>query len=323
MSNRSYQIGFCGVAALVALRVCVGWHFFYEGMYKYKHPESSADNYFLSAKGPFAETFRELVEDPYGQERLNLAWVNPKKQTPYLETRWAQLREQFLQFYDLQNDKKMADRTLRLMRLRLAAVSEYLDGEAEQIAEYRANYDRLKKAEAEVKLGAPFQQKRIHDMRTKIFGQIRPWIAQINKTEKAYLLDMRSSLTAAQLAKGPLPPQESTLVWIDWLTKWTVMLVGFCLLVGLFTRLASFAGAGFLLLVILAQPALPYVYPPPHPSAGHSLIVNKEVIEMMVLVALMMLPVGRWGGLDFFIHHGIMQKLFPPKTKKTKKDIAK
>ena len=38
-------------------------------------------------------------------------------------------------------------------------------------------------------------------------------------------------------------------------------------------------------------------------SAGHSLGVNKEFIEMIAMLALAATPVGRWAGLDFFIHN--------------------
>ena len=73
------------------------------------------------------------------------------------------------------------------------------------------------------------------------------------------------------------------------------------------------AGALFLLQVVLAQPDWPGLYPPPHPSAGRSLIVNKEFVEMMALFALALTPVGRWGGLDFFVHHLVVRPLFGKK----------
>ena len=86
--------------------------------------------------------------------------------------------------------------------------------------------------------------------------------------------------------------------------------IGVALIIGLFSRLAAFGGAVFLLQIVLAQPAWPGIYPPPHPSAGNALIVNKEFIEMMALFALATLPVGRWAGLDFFIHYLLVKPVY-------------
>ena len=92
---------------------------------------------------------------------------------------------------------------------------------------------------------------------------------------------------------------------------WTTLLVGFCLMVGLFTRLAAFVGAGFLVLVVAVMPAIPHIYPPPLPAVGHAMYINKEVIEMLALLFLSTTPVGRWGGVDFFLHHLLFNsKLF-------------
>ncbi|HEX3869304.1 MAG TPA: hypothetical protein VHV77_02590, partial [Pirellulales bacterium] len=91
---------------------------------------------------------------------------------------------------------------------------------------------------------------------------------------------------------------------------YTNMAIGACLMLGLFTRLACLGGALFLLSVVLAVPDWPGLYPPPPPAAGRTLFVGKEFIEMMALFALATLPVGRWGGLDFIIHHLIVRPLF-------------
>jgi hypothetical protein len=69
-------------------------------------------------------------------------------------------------------------------------------------------------------------------------------------------------------------------------------------------------GAFFLALVVAAQPAIPNLYPPSHPSVGHALYINKEVIEMLLLVFMSTTAVGRWGGLDFFVHQFVVRPLF-------------
>jgi uncharacterized membrane protein YphA (DoxX/SURF4 family) len=60
----------------------------------------------------------------------------------------------------------------------------------------------------------------------------------------------------------------------DFITMWGLTLVGVFLILGLFTRLASLAGIGFILLFYLCNPPLVgYFYS--IPTEGSYLIVNK------------------------------------------------
>jgi len=64
------KIGTATVALLVVLRLALGCHFFYEGVWKITHPEFSAESYLTMAKGPFAWVFHGMVYDMDGSERL-------------------------------------------------------------------------------------------------------------------------------------------------------------------------------------------------------------------------------------------------------------
>lgn len=89
----------------------------------------------------------------------------------------------------------------------------------------------------------------------------------------------------------------SRLEWIDWLTKYGLCVIGVCLLAGLLTRSACVSGALFLLMVYLTMPPWPGL--PENPRAeGHYFIVNKNLIEMLALMALATTRSGRWLGLD-------------------------
>jgi uncharacterized membrane protein YphA (DoxX/SURF4 family) len=91
----------------------------------------------------------------------------------------------------------------------------------------------------------------------------------------------------------------------DAVVKWSLIVVGIGLIAGCFTRLAALAGAALLLSFYLAMPALPYL--PESPKAeGHYVYINKNIIEMIALLALVFLPTGRWAGLD-----GLLQFLNP------------
>ncbi|HLA83473.1 MAG TPA: DoxX family protein, partial [Thermoguttaceae bacterium] len=59
------------VVLLVALRVTIGWHFLYEGVWKIANPEKfSAASFLTTAKGPAAPLFYAMVHDIDGRERL-------------------------------------------------------------------------------------------------------------------------------------------------------------------------------------------------------------------------------------------------------------
>jgi len=74
-------------------------------------------------------------------------------------------------------------------------------------------------------------------------------------------------------------------------------IVGACLILGLFTRLASLGGLAFLLMVYLAAPPwIGYFYA--IPAEGSYLIVNKNLIEVAALVVIMLTGSGRFAGVD-------------------------
>lgn len=52
------------MAAVVVLRVLVGWHFLYEGLAKLTSPNWSAAGYLLQSRGPFSGLFRWMAADP-------------------------------------------------------------------------------------------------------------------------------------------------------------------------------------------------------------------------------------------------------------------
>ena len=52
------------MVAITVLRVAVGWHFLYEGIAKLTSPSWSAAGYLKQARGPFAELFKWLANNP-------------------------------------------------------------------------------------------------------------------------------------------------------------------------------------------------------------------------------------------------------------------
>jgi thiosulfate dehydrogenase (quinone) large subunit len=114
-------------------------------------------------------------------------------------------------------------------------------------------------------------------------------------------------------ARGPLgdafrslATRPDLLANSDLITMWGLTIVGACLILGLFTRLASLAGIGFILLFYLAAPPLiGYFYA--IPSEGSYLIVNKNLVELAALVVILLTGSGRFAGLDRIVH-GVIRR---------------
>ena len=101
----------------------------------------------------------------------------------------------------------------------------------------------------------------------------------------------------------------------DLVTMWGLTIVGLFLILGLFTRLASVAGIGFILLFYFATPPfIGYFYTVP--SEGSYLIVNKNLVEAAALGVIFMTRSGLFAGLDRIIHGLLPQRgrLTPART---------
>jgi uncharacterized membrane protein YphA (DoxX/SURF4 family) len=293
VARAGYQIGLLAVALLVVLRVAIGWHFLYEGMWKYANPSFSAEGFFRQARGPWAEKYHDLIPDYDGRERLDAQRV--------LE-RWDDHRRLLAEHYNFsQEQSDEAGRLYDRYQKQLETFLKEIDAESKEYLEKLDALAAVRTADPTADQ-VPFQQKRYHDEETKLRKQAAPWLAEVDRLDREYKTSLTALLEKDQVARGPAKLPKSKLEKIDLLTTYGLMAIGGGLILGLFTRLASVAGAVFLASVVLAQPAWPTIYPPLPPSAGHSLIVTKELIEMLALLALAATPVGRWAGLDFFIH---------------------
>lgn len=109
-------------------------------------------------------------------------------------------------------------------------------------------------------------------------------------------------------ARGPfadlfkwLAGEPNLLANADLITMWGLTIVGILLILGLFTRLASLGGIGFILLFYLCNP--PFVgYFYSIPTEGSYLVVNKNLVEAGALAVVLVTGSGRAAGLDLIIH---------------------
>ncbi|MFO0969637.1 MAG: hypothetical protein U0793_29110 [Gemmataceae bacterium] len=143
----------------------------------------------------------------------------------------------------------------------------------------------------------------------KVFAEVKDtgqWDKLNEPTRRLYdqIIDIKKPpATSYDLLPFPVARPFSDwrlLDWSDALVKWGLLVVGLCLLLGFFTRIACVLGAVYLLLFYLAMPALPG-WPDPPRAEGHYLFINKNIIEMLALLALATLRTGRWAGIDGFL----------------------
>ena len=94
-----------------------------------------------------------------------------------------------------------------------------------------------------------------------------------------------------------LAANPSTLVVVDLLNVWGLILVGLGLMLGALTRTATVFGIVMLALYYLAAPPWPgLVYS--LPAEGSYLIINKNIIELCALFVTLLFPSGHIIGLD-------------------------
>ncbi|MCA9102972.1 MAG: hypothetical protein KDA63_17560 [Planctomycetales bacterium] len=295
---------------LVVLRVAIGWHFMYQGLWKLEEPDFSSEGFLRQAKGPFAERFYAMVPDYQGRDRLDR-----EKQL----ARLSGIRGAAIEKYGLdeaQQAELAARYDQRVWELESLLGTEKSPGAlSEDLDKHMHEWDRLAKAENDPAAGdVPYKQQRNWEKRKKLEGEAKPWLEEIAAIESELVADVDAVLNDQQRARGEILPEPSPLAGFDRFLIGSLIAIGVCLTAGLLTRLAALGGAAFLLGVVLSQPPWPSIYPPPPPAVGPALIVNKEVIEMIALLVLAALPVGRWGGLDFFIHHLLFGRRSPQAT---------
>ena len=93
---------------------------------------------------------------------------------------------------------------------------------------------------------------------------------------------------------------DGVLQVVDFLNTWGLIAIGLGLILGLFTRLAAYAGVALLFVYYLNNiPMIGIEYS--IPAEGNYLIVSKTMIEAVALLVLAVFPTGSVFGLDIFI----------------------
>ncbi len=337
LSKKRVQIGGLAVLALVALRLALGCQFLYEGLWKVKrsdfrhdarwksekqlHDEFTAAPFLTSAKGPVAAYFYAMVPDIDGRQRLHVEVVKIKgKPTNVVPSgpiadRWLHVKEEFVDFYRLPDAS--AEKAKTVCEDFTKRLDGYLKENADEIAAYLGSLDRFQN-DPERDQDAPFQRQRRWDRMMELRGEANKWINDIEVQERAYAQSLYSLLDDGEKRHGLPTASWNPLQWertkqINFTVTFALTAIGLCLMLGLCTPLAALGGACFMCSVVLTHWPFPTVYPHDSPEVGHSLLINKDFIEMFALLVVAATRAGRWGGLDIFLSRWILRPLFSRK----------
>jgi uncharacterized membrane protein YphA (DoxX/SURF4 family) len=213
---------------------------------------------------------------------------------------WRKIRDEVKRVPGLTDEQKQ--RADGAYAERIQQVADYLASETEPIAEYRHELSRLDRwRKAPEASEVPFFDERVTAKQTETTSQPRAWINEVRALEGQFIEDLREILNTEQrtndatysaLESAVTSDQARRLHMVNIGATILTLGVGICLLLGLFTRIASVVGAMFLLWVIISQP--PWL-----PDAVPTMF---QIIEFAALLVLAGTGAGRWAGLDYFTY---------------------
>ena len=313
----------------MALRLTIGWHFFYEGVWKITNAdEFSATPFLTMSKGPFAPLFYAMVPDLDGRTRLATEPVADAKKaeegwvtSPVYLQAWTEAKNKFLSRTRLNEEQKQAveDKFVQYE----ASLEEFMTDNQEDIKAHFGALDRFIARKKSGKNNAAHEKKRIWDEQMKLRGEADGWLSDLDAMGDEMSLAFFNVLDEDQQRRAkvpvvvtgpeklpvPLPFVKSRTQFLDLSVTYGLTAIGLCLLLGFCNRLACLGGGAFLISVLMTQPPWPQIYPPAPAVVGHALVVDKNFVEMVAIFALATLPVGRWAGLDHFLYHWIGRPL--------------
>ncbi len=312
------------------------WHWSGVTVVGKSKPFTSA-GYFREGTGPLARYIRKETGDP-DDEALALLTAKPADSSnapphmrtpPLLAQEWGDYVRRFGDHFGF-NDEQREKAKEALRRVEDAAVHWLTSNEVTQknlmaqtqegrlpvparLEQYKQKLEEWLEPKHShlVSIGSDAESTRLHNIKAEV---VRLRVGLLNDLDE-FTQELRKELEKiptdeqkkAAESKGKLPQPEppskenQKLWWIDQLTMYGLTILGACLIVGLFTRTACLLSAAFLLMTYLCMPPFPWLPSAPN-NEGYYLFVNKNVIEMLALLALATTTSGRWLGLDALIH---------------------
>jgi uncharacterized membrane protein YphA (DoxX/SURF4 family) len=160
-----------------------------------------------------------------------------------------------------------------------------------------------------------YQYNHLDYEKSEIAAKRLDTVAPVKKIESDLKWRAQEFLTTEQLKMGSVARPFDQQEFIDKSTMWGLTILGAMLIAGFWTRFAALGAAVLVMQFYLAYPPIPGY--PEVPGTEHSVIVNKNLIEVLVLCAFIFLPSGMWFGID-----AIFGDLFKGKSDEAKDKAA-
>lgn len=299
---------------LLALRLAVGWHFLFEGLHKLhsftlgnEDKAFTSTKYFENGDGPVAEIMRKrYIADPettYTERLAKTPDVSAEQFKKLSPTEQAALCPgpvaELLSGEDAAKSIAAkaryaawvygADKRDAKVNMVTGDIPMTADQRLSAIAIPQRELDALAAREAlDLGSGYGLETERRKKLQT-----------DLSKAKKDLADDTDKFIAELRKDAGlpPLTAAEKAIKDLDRLAAWGITAIGAGLLLGLFTKVWCVAGFGFLVTVYLSSPPWPWL-PPQPPSEGNPLFINKNLIEGLALLAILVHPTGKWLGLD-------------------------
>ncbi|MDO4570837.1 MAG: DoxX family membrane protein [Planctomycetia bacterium] len=362
LKRQYFRIGMLSVILLVALRLSIGWHFLYEGVWKVDNSDTFSALPFLTlSKGPFAPIFYAMAPDLDGKLRLKAEGVDatwhemkdvkvdvvpnkdiPEGVVPEVKSSYnleeksgtiavypAYYKEVEKIYHFAMSEYKPDENQKKELQVAwgkyVLAEKAAVEADAEGVSAYLEALKRFEDAKNAGNNG-PEQMKRLWADMLKLRREAADFLSVQESLAKSFRNQLYTIFEEQQKVQ-PLPEfvvatdllpfglnlpfvGKSWTNFLNFAVTWALTLIGACLVLGFCTRLAAIGGGCFLISVLMTQPPWPAIFPPVHPEVGHALVVDKNFVEMVAIFMLATLPVGRWGGLDFFVWHWLGKPIF-------------
>jgi uncharacterized membrane protein YphA (DoxX/SURF4 family) len=287
-------LGTGGVLAIIFLRLCIGFHFYSEGVDKLS-ANFDAGLFFQNARGPFASVFYKQVWDWDGSIRLD---------TERTERFWNRYARQIANHYDFDADqRKQVDAAVERAETQLAWV---MKSNADTIEEFELGRQRIAQLERDdARDGVASLSGQRDTIRREWKQLISPVLVQIDQIWTNLETEANDLANPQQESRGYFRLGKPRDVIVDTsvinpIIPYFDLTLGVCLLLGLFTPLVALIAAGFLGSVFMSQ------YPPVT-GPGSTYYHMTEAAGCLVLAAT---GAGRFAGLDFILY-AIFARLWP------------
>jgi uncharacterized membrane protein YphA (DoxX/SURF4 family) len=289
--SQYYKIGRVAVWTIVLLRVAIGWHFFMEGQSKVREGNFSSKGFLSAAKGPLAPLYHQAIWDYDGTIRLD------EKAITEIFTGYQKKAVDYFVFTEGQTKDATA-----LSEGSLAELKDVFAQWDEDIFKFNEGRQRIEDMNRDpMRLFVASLRSQKDKIETDRMNSVKPALGAIDKIMSNYQAKMNKIATEEQRKlpdnKGFKPDvmmdlPGATMLQTDMVDKIIPifdMAIGILLIIGLLTRVAALAAAGFLFSVVLSQ----------FPGFDGTAPTYFQAVEALACLVLFSTDAGRYAGLDF------------------------